>query len=131
MALVLGIGCDRNTSLKTLEDAIDCALQSAMLDKNCISTIATIDKKNDEHAILQLAKKYHWCLRFYSPQQLAKIAVPHPSNTVLKYMGTPSVSEAAAILAAQSNQQHLLIEKYKFLGKDGKNATISAVQMAT
>ena len=90
---------------------------------------ATIDKKNDEQALLQLAKKHKWPLHFFTAEQLAKVPVPNPSDVVLKYMGTPAVSEAAAILAADVTMQDLLLEKYKYLGKDGKNATVSIVKM--
>jgi cobalt-precorrin 5A hydrolase len=129
MKLVLGMGCDRNTSLATLEEAIDNALQSINLDKNCITQLATIDKKNDEKALLQLAKKQQWPLHFFSAKQLSKVQVPSPSQVVLKYMGTPSVSEAAAILAAKSTMKNLILEKFKYLGTDGKNATVSIVKM--
>lgn len=128
MKFVLGLGCDRGVSLQTLEDAIDGALRCCKLDKNGIIQLATIDKKNDEPALLQLAKKHRWKLQFFSAAQLAKIAVPSPSAVVLKYMNTPSVAEAAAILAAQADQQQLLLEKYKFLGQDQKNVTVSIVK---
>ncbi len=128
MKVVLGIGCDRGTPLQTLEEVIDRALSSISLNKNHVLQLATIDKKNDEQAILQLAQKYHWPLNFYSAEQLAKIEVPSPSAVVLKYMGTPSVSEAAAILAAETTMDDLLVEKYKLRGFDGKNATVSIVK---
>ena len=40
-------------------------------------------------------------------------------------MGTPAVAEAAALLAADVAMQDLLLEKYKYRGTDGKNATVS------
>nr|MBP7489379.1 cobalamin biosynthesis protein [Azospira sp.] len=51
--------------------------------------------------------------------------VPNPSETVRKYTGTPSVSEAAALLAAGTDMSRLLIEKHKLRGPDGRNATVS------
>jgi cobalt-precorrin 5A hydrolase len=128
MKVVLGIGCDRGTPIQTLEEVIDRALSSIALNKNHVLQLATIDKKNDEQAILQLAQKHHWPLSFYSAEQLAKIEVPSPSAVVLKYMGTPSVSEASAILAAETTMDDLLVEKYKLRGFDGKNATVSIVK---
>ncbi len=128
MKVVLGIGCDRGTPIQTLEEVIDSALSSISLNKNHVLQLATIDKKNDEQAILQLAQKYHWPLSFYSAEQLAKIEVPSPSAVVLKYMGTASVSEAAAILAAETTMDDLLVEKCKLRGFDGKNATVSIVK---
>jgi len=125
MKVVLGIGCDRGTPLQTLEDAIDLALDSIKIQRKNVLRLATIDKKNDETAILQLAEKHQWPLTFYSAEQLAKIKVASPSDVVLKYMGTPSVSEAAAILAAETTMHNLLVEKFKLRGIDGKNATVS------
>jgi cobalt-precorrin 5A hydrolase len=55
--------------------------------------------------------------------------VPNPSATVLRYLGTPSVSEAAALLAAGSTAKDLLIEKHKYRGADQKNATISIARI--
>ncbi len=129
MNIVLGLGCDRNTSLETLEQAVDKALAEIDQTRQQVCQIATIDKKNDEQAILQLAEKHHWPLKFYPADQLAAIEVPSPSAVVLKYMGTPSVSEAAAILAADTDMSHLLLEKFKYLGDDGKNATVSIVEI--
>lgn len=129
MKVVLGIGCDRGTPLQTLEDVIDLALDSANLNRQSVQQLATIDKKNDEQAILQLAEKHQWPLSFYPAGQLAQVEVPSPSAVVLKYMGTPSVSEAAAILTANTNMNDLLVEKFKHRGADGKNATISIVKI--
>jgi len=129
MKLVLGIGCDRNTPLSTLENAIDKALASADLTRDQITQLASIDKKQDEVALLQLATLHSWPLAFYPAEQLARVNVPSPSAVVMKYMGTPSVSEAAAILAAHTDMSDLLVEKYKYRGDEGKNATVSIVRM--
>jgi len=129
MKIVLGIGCDRGTPLQTWEDVIDLALGSVNLNRQSVQQLATIDKKNDEQAILQLAEKHQWPLNFYPAEQLAKVEVPSPSAVVLKYMGTPSVSEAAAILSANTDKSDLLVEKFKHRGHDGKNATISIVKI--
>ncbi len=129
MQVILGIGCDRGTPLATLEAVIDQALSSINLDRSAVLQLATIDKKNDEPAFLELSAQQHWPLNFYSAEQLAEVEVPSPSAVVLKYMGTPSVSEAAAILAANTDMSHLLLEKFKFRGSDGKNATVSIVKV--
>ena len=60
---------------------------------------------------------------------LAAVDVPNPSETVRKYTGTPSVSEAAALLAAGADQTHLIIEKHKLRGPDGRNATVSIARI--
>ncbi len=129
MKLVLGLGCDRGTPLITVETAIAKALASANLSLGQVIQLASIDKKQDESAFLQIAEKYALPMQFYPAEVLAKVPVPSPSAVVMKYVGTPSVSEAAAILAAQTDMSDLLVEKYKYRGEEGKNATVSIVQM--
>lgn len=129
MTVMLGVGCDRDTSLSTLQTAVEQALALAGLDTAAVAGLATIDKKNDEVAILQLAERYGLPLHFYTAEQLALVPVPNPSETVRKYMGTPAVAEAAALLAANATMQALLLEKHKYRGADSKNATVSIASM--
>lgn len=129
MKVMIGIGCDRHTSLATLQEALVQALQSCGLDESAIAGLASIDKKQDETALMQLAASRDWPLYFYPAEALASIPVPNPSAVVLKYMGTPAVAEAAALLAANGNMQDLLVEKHKHLGADGKNATVSIARI--
>ncbi len=130
MKLAVGLGCDRNTTLLTLAAALDSALALIGGSRDAIAVFASIDKKSDETAMLQLAAQQQKPLRFFSASELAQVDVPNPSETVRKYMGTPAVSEAAALLAANTGQQDLLVEKYKYLGDDGKNATVSIARMS-
>lgn len=129
MKVMVGIGCDRNASLQTLQEALTQALQQCGLDESAVVGLASIDQKNDEVALLQLAENYSWPLHFYPAEALAQIPVPNPSEVVLKYMGTPAVAEAAALKAANTDMQHLLVEKHKHLGADGKNATVSIARI--
>ena len=101
----------------------------SQLSRKQIACIASIDAKHDEVAILQLAGTHGWPIHFFSKEQLAQVDVPNPSETVLRYMGTPSVSEAAAILAGRTKSCNLLLEKHRLRGADGKNATISIAKM--
>ncbi|NDU87354.1 MAG: cobalamin biosynthesis protein [Ferrovum sp.] len=130
MRVTLGIGCDRAASLKTLETAVAQALAQAGLPYQAVMVCASIDKKNDEVALLQLCELQGWALQFYSAEQLAEVTVPNPSEVVRKYMGTPAVAEAAAMLAANTDMAGLLVEKYKYCGFDGKNATVSIARIA-
>ncbi|HGX92131.1 MAG TPA: cobalamin biosynthesis protein [Candidatus Tenderia sp.] len=128
--VVLGMGCDRGTALETLENAVDQALALINLERDAVTALATIDKKNDETALLALAEQQAWPLHFFSAEQLARVTVPNPSAVVLKYMGTPAVAEAAALLAAATDMTDLLVEKHKHRGADGKNATVSIVRLS-
>ena len=130
MRVTLGIGCDRNVSLLTLQEAVAHALAQAGLTHKNIAACASIDKKSDETALLQLCEQQSWPLQFYSAEQLSQVEVPNPSETVRKYMGTPAVAEAAALLAAQADMKALIVEKFKHRGADGKNATVSIARLA-
>ena len=125
--LALGIGCDRGTSLATLQAALEQALALTGIDGSRIDVATSIDKKSDEAAILQLAARHDWPLSFFSAEMLATVEVPNPSATVLKHMGTPAVSEAAALLAVAPGGR-LLLEKFKYRGSDDKNATLSIAE---
>jgi len=129
MKVMIGMGCDRNASLETLRQALAQALWQCGLDVSAVAGLASIDKKNDEAALLQLAQIYDWPLYFYPAEALATIPVPNPSEVVMKYMGTPAVAEAAALRAANAELSDLLVEKHKYCGTDGKNATVSIARI--
>ena len=121
--VTIGLGCDRGAALATLEAALTEATRG--LGEIAVRAIATIDRKGDELAILELCARRGWPLRLYPAEALAQVAVPHPSATVMRVMGTPAVAEAAALLAAGVEMNDLLVEKYRYRGTDGKNATVS------
>lgn len=127
--VALGLGCDRGASVETLQGAVEQVLARARLGLDAVVEIATIDKKSDEPGIVLLAERHGWRLRFFSAEELARVEVPNPSETVRKYMGTPAVAEAAALLAANADVRHLLVEKHKYRGPDGKNVTVSIAEV--
>ncbi|UTY58925.1 cobalamin biosynthesis protein [Massilia sp. erpn] len=126
-AFTVGLGCDRGVLLETVREAVQAALAAAGATREQVTAAATITLKKDEAALLALAEEYGWPLHFYEAEQLAVVPVPHPSETVRRYTGTPSVSEAAALLAAgpDTPMSALLVEKHKLRGVDGRNATVS------
>ncbi|HEY8908008.1 MAG TPA: cobalamin biosynthesis protein [Rhodoferax sp.] len=131
MPIAVGLGCDRGTPLATLQLALDEALTLAGARLSDVAAVASIDLKADESGLLALVAQHGWTLTFYTPEQLATVSVPNPSETVRKYTGSPSVSEAAALLSASTVAGRivpaaaLLVEKYKHRGPDGRNATVS------
>ena len=82
----------------------------------CYKRFCTIDVKRDEEFCAKLQKETNSEVVYYTAEELAKIEVPNPSETVEKHVGTPSVCEAAAILG--SNHGKLILPKIK-----GKNWT--------
>ena len=82
-----------------------------------VKDYATIDVKADEPFVKRLqydGEQVH----FFTAEQLAAVDVPTPSGVVQRHVGTPSVCEAAAILA--SNGGKLLLAKMK-----GANYTVA------
>jgi cobalt-precorrin 5A hydrolase len=129
MRVALGIGCDRGTPCETIARAVDEALAQAGAATADVGAAASIDLKANEPGLLQLAAARGWPMMFYPAAELAKVVVPNPSEVVRKYTGTPSVSEAAALLVSGADMNHLLVEKYKLRGPDGRNATISIARI--
>ena len=129
--LALGLGCDRGTPAATILRAIDEALAQAGVTLAEVGAVASIDLKADEAGLLEVAAGYGWTIRFYAAAELAQVVVPNPSETVRKHTGTPSVSEAAALLAAGANLTQLLVEKHKVRGPDGRHATVSIARMSS
>ena len=130
LEIAVGLGCDRGTPLATLQQALDEALALAGACMADVVAAASIDLKADEPGLLALAALHGWPMTFYTPAQLAAVPVPNPSETVRRHTGSPSVSEAAALLAASAAGQvlpgtALLVEKHKYKGADGRNATVS------
>ena len=131
--LALGLGCDRGTPEATLRQAIDEALAQIGAAWSDVAAVASFTLKADEAGLLALCYAEGWTPVFHAPDVLARVAVPNPSKTVRRHTGTPSVSEAAALLAGgqllgldQPLPMHALcVEKHRYRGADGKNATVS------
>ncbi|MBD1999192.1 precorrin-3B C(17)-methyltransferase [Leptolyngbya sp. FACHB-541] len=100
--LWIGIGCERGTSRQLIETAIQQVLQANHLAEGAIAGIATIDLKADEVGLVELCRDRHFPLRCFTAEQLRTVQVPTPSAVVEAEVGTPSVSEAAAVLGARS-----------------------------
>ena len=131
MKIALGLGCDRGTSTETLRTALFAALTTAHAEISNVAAVASIDLKADEPALHDLAREFGWAIRFYPAAELAAIDVPHPSETVRRHTGTPSVSEAAAILVSGTDRHHLIVEKHRHRGQDGRNATVSIARISS
>lgn len=119
--IVIGIGCQRSVAPATVETAIEAVL--GRLGAVTVRCLASHERKADEPALLALAAARGWPIRFYSAAQLGAVFVPNPSARVAAEMVTPSVAEAAALLA--SGNAMLLVEKCAYFGSDGKAVTLA------
>jgi len=102
---------------REIYDQMQLTLLQNHIHPEAIREYCTIDVKADEPFIDELRKR-HEQVCFYTAGELAKVDAPNPSETVAKHVGTPSVSEAAAILGSGNGQ--LVLNKVK-----GKNWTLA------
>ncbi|MBA4544109.1 cobalt-precorrin 5A hydrolase [Thermoactinomyces daqus] len=109
--LVLGIGCNRGTTLEEIEQTVTETLAELKLSIKSVRNIATIDLKKDEPGLLALCRKYGWRMDVYSPEELNTVSLPNPSETVYRYTGAYGVSEPAALLS--SGAEDWLLPKKK------------------
>jgi precorrin-4 C11-methyltransferase len=109
-SVVLGVGCERDIPLAALNDGLARFLRQAGYARASITTLASLDRKADETAIVELAQHAGWQTFFYGAVELAQVTgIARPSPTVERCVGTPGVAEPAALLAAQA--EHLLAAK--------------------
>lgn len=109
-SLALGVGCERGISSEALADGLDRFLHENRIARTSIRTLATVDIKDDETALLELAKRHGWQTAFYCAEELARVrGIRNPSPIVEQCIGTPGVAEPAALLAAGA--EYFLIEK--------------------
>jgi len=100
--LWLGMGCERGSSESLLERLVEETLAEAGLAAAAVAGLASVGIKGDEAALLALAERRGWPLRLFSAAELASVPVPNPSQVVARELGTGSVAEASALLAAQA-----------------------------
>ncbi|MCC5603967.1 cobalamin biosynthesis protein [Nostoc favosum] len=98
--LWVGIGCKRGTSWQLIDGAIEQIFRENQLFQSAIAGIATIDTKASEVGLIELCNLRNLPLKTFSAQILRSVCVPNPAKITDHKVGTPSVAEAAAILAA-------------------------------
>ena len=107
-SLWLGLGCERGTSQELIARLVDQEFERLGLAPEAIAGMASIDRKSDEQAFLSLAKARGWFQQWLPAIALNAIAVPNPSDAVAAEMGTASVAEASALIAAGPGARLLL-----------------------
>ncbi|QLE55056.1 cobalamin biosynthesis protein [Nostoc sp. TCL26-01] len=98
--LWIGVGCQLGISHQLLVAAIPEIFSVHQLDQEAIAGIATIDTKASELGLLEFCRLYSLPLKTFPAAILADVCVPNPSKVIAEKVGTSSVAEAAAMLAA-------------------------------
>lgn len=121
-SIVLGIGCNRGTTLAEIEEVVQETLREQQLSIKSVKAVATIDLKKDEQGLIELTQQYNWQFVTYTPAELNEMPLQNPSETVFKFTGAYGVSEPAALRYAGAQQ--LVLEK-----KKRGNVTISIARI--
>jgi cobalt-precorrin 5A hydrolase/precorrin-3B C17-methyltransferase len=99
-SLVVGVGSSTGADTDALWDLATSALAQAGVVGSAVGAVATLDRKGGEPAIVALGRRLGVPVRTFDAAALAAVEVPSPSRVVANAVGTPSVAEAAALLAA-------------------------------
>lgn len=95
-SLVAGVGASTGAPAGEVADLLAAALAGAGLATESVAEVATIDRRAGDAAVLTLGLP----VRAFAAAALAAVDVPSPSEAVRAAVGTASVAEAAALLAA-------------------------------
>ena len=104
-SLWVGIGCKRGTPHDTIAAALTHVFVAYGLVETAIAAIGTIDHKVSEVGLVEFCRDRQLPLLGFSAAALRAVTAPHPSAIAHRTVGTPSVAEAAAILAYQEWSQ--------------------------
>lgn len=113
MTLILGLGCRRGCSVDELAELARGVLQEASCDIAGLTALATLDARLQEPGLQELARRWQLPLRGFSADHLAvRPGTTSASAVALQHTGSPSIAEAAALLAAGA-EARLLVSKRK------------------
>ncbi len=136
-SLWVGIGCQKGSSRELIAAAIQQVFEENQLDQSAIAGFATIETKASEFGLVELCRLCNLPLKTFAASILSTVCVPNPAETTNKKVGTPSVAEAAAILAAsgftpsvvgkQKLEVQLLVSKQIFRLQEQPGAVTLAV----
>ncbi|MFD3476450.1 precorrin-3B C(17)-methyltransferase [Streptomyces sp. NPDC058695] len=126
-SLVVGVGASKGAPVDEVLGLVRETLRDAGLSPLSVARLATVDAKAGEPGIVEAAEQLGVPVVTYSAETLAAVAVPNPSDAPLDAVGTPSVAEAAALVAGGE----LLVPKRKSVRADGKPAMATCAVVRT
>lgn len=96
-AVTLGIGCRRGTPKSQLREGLLEFLKQSAIPQEAVIGLASIDLKQDEPGLLDLAGDFGWPLKFFTAQELSKERGDFaPSGFVKRITGVDNVCQRAA-----------------------------------
>ena len=101
--VTVGVGCRRGTPPRSLRQAVHDALAQARVSSAAVTTLASIDVKEDEEALHALAAEKGWKLVFYTAAELEAVPGAFASSDFVKRtVGVDNVCERAACAGGAS-----------------------------
>ena len=115
-SLVVGLGCNRDTTVQAFEEAVVELFERENIDRNAIGAFATIDIKNDEQGMVEFVQQNNCPLLFFTKDELNSVTGVSTSLAALSATGAKGVAEPAAVLGAETvlGPGKLVVRKYKW-----------------
>jgi cobalt-precorrin 5A hydrolase len=110
-SLVVGIGLHWDTNRDTIHSGITTVFNDKGLSFQSIRNISSINREAKVKGLEEFSMQHGIPVEIYDKDKLATVTVPNPSETVQKFEGTASVSEASSLL---SSKGELIVPKQKF-----------------
>ncbi len=121
--LVLGIGCNRGTSVDEIDEFVALQLKLLAFSPKSVCCIASVAAKRDEAGLVEFAERLGVQLRCFESDELNQVVFPSPpSEHAMAAVGAAGVAEPAAILASGGGQ--LLLKKVK-----SANVTLAVAEL--
>ena len=127
--IYIGIGCNRGTSIKEIENVIFSTLNKLNRRFECVKNLSTYEIKRNEKALIEFSEKYKIPLIFYSKDELNQIKEVIKSDYLIKYLGVIGVCEPASILSAKKDLKRCMKMKKLIPKIKMGNVTISVHEL--
>ncbi|MGW5021841.1 cobalamin biosynthesis protein [Streptomyces cacaoi] len=102
--VAVGVGCCAGVGAPEVLELVRAVLLRAGLPAGRVTLLATVEARSREPGLRAAAATLGVPLRAYPAARLARERVPDPSDFAHATLGTPSVAEAAALLAAAGEE---------------------------
>jgi len=99
--IYLGIGCNRDTPMSEIEEAVMMFLKSYNLTIEDVKNIGSFEAKANETGLLNFAKKYNFDIEFYKKDDINSLENKFSESASTKFFGLKGVAEPSAILLSE------------------------------
>ncbi len=112
--LVIGIGCNKNTSKDEIANAVNSVFEDFEMSPLSIAGVATIDVKKNEPGLVEYVQSINSILHSYEAAQLDEVSaagMSEPSAYAQKHVNAKGVAEPAALLCAGPEAQLVAVKQ--------------------